>query len=165
MGESVRRNIVRRSVVWRSPADLLLAAEALLLLAFFRACLMFLPVRRIVQAIARGPAPAIDAVQDAAVAQRVRWAVEAAARNSPIAFVCFPQALAGYAMLRRRGVQGTMVYGVARSPEGKLAAHTWLLVGERILLGAEGAAAFTPVQRWGHDGPAENTAYNGGEQR
>ena len=98
---------------------------------------------------------------DAVVAQRVRWAVEAVARHSPVRFVCFPQTLAGYAMLRRRGVEGTVVYGVARSPAGRLTAHTWLLVGERILLGAEGTGAFTPVERWGR-GPAENTAYDGG---
>ncbi len=166
--------MVRRRTVRRSPAELLLAAEALLLLAFFRVCLALVPVRRIVQTIARGPASdatrgdaksdgceaeatvggagrgeSAAACPDVAVARRVRWAVEAVARHSPVRFVCFPQTLAGYAMLRRRGVRGTMVYGVARSPAGKLTAHTWLLVGDRVVLGAEGADEFTPVERWG----------------
>jgi hypothetical protein len=83
------------------------------------------------------------------IARRVRWAVEAVARHSPIAFVCFPQTLAGYTMLRRRGVPSTMVYGVARSAAGKLTAHTWLLVGDRVVLGGEGSVQFTPVERWG----------------
>jgi hypothetical protein len=170
MGGTVRRRIYRRS-----PAEWLLAAEALLLLAFFRVCLVVVPVHRIVLTIARGPAAertgdeadsevaarerraATDKMREkktaqcaaAEIARRVRWAVEAVARHSPIAFVCFPQTLAGYTMLRRRGVRSTMVYGVARAADGKLIAHTWLVVGDRVVLGGEGSAQFTPVERWG----------------
>jgi len=149
--------------VRRSPSELLLAAEALLLLAFFRACLLVFPVYRIIRAITRSPAvehgneealTRYGVERDAAmqadeVALRVRWAVEAIARHSPIAIVCFPQTLAGYTMLRRRGVQSTVVYGVARSPVNKLTAHTWLMMGSRVVLGGEGSAQFTPVERWG----------------
>jgi hypothetical protein len=170
MGGTVRCRIYRRS-----PAEWLLAAEALLLLAFFRVCLVVVPVHRIVLTIARGPA--VDRIDDEAdsevaarergaatdemrekntaecaaaeIARRVRWAVEAVARHSPAAFVCFPQTLAGYTMLRRRGVRSTMVYGVARAADGKLIAHTWLVVGDRVVLGGEGSAQFTPVERWG----------------
>jgi hypothetical protein len=156
--------------VRRGPAELLLAAEALLLLVFFRVCLVVVPVYRIIRTITRGPAlerangetaegenetAAKNDAERAAeaqrgeIARRVRWAVEAVARHSPIAFVCFPQTLAGYTMLRRRGVASTMVYGVARSPVNKLTAHTWLMVGDRVVLGGEGSAQFTPVERWG----------------
>lgn len=170
MGGTVRRRIYRRS-----PAEWLLAAEALLLLAFFRVCLVVVPVHRIVLMIARGPAvdraydeadsevaarerrAATDEMREkntaesaaAEIARRVRWAVEAVARHSPVAFVCFPQTLAGYTMLRRRGVPGMMVYGLARAGDGKLIAHTWLVVGDKVVLGGEGSAQFTPVERWG----------------
>ena len=144
--------------------------EALLLLAFFRVCLVVVPVYRIIRMITRGPAidrTSVGTVDDESeelekngeeiaaaaqmleIARRVRWAVEAVARHSPVAFVCFPQTLAGYTMLRRRGVQSTMVYGVARSPVNKLTAHTWLMVGDKVVLGGEGSAPFTPVERWG----------------
>jgi hypothetical protein len=146
-------------IVRRRPSELLLAAEALLLLVFFRVCLVVVPVHRIILTITRGPAVK-DADEETAakndaertaeeIARRVRWAVEAIARHSPIAFVCFPQTLAGYTMLRRRGVASTMVYGVARSPVNKLTAHTWLMMGDRVVLGGEGSAQFTPVERWG----------------
>ena len=152
---------------------MLLAAEALVLLVFFRICLVVVPVHTIILTITRGPAGAetdgetgtgeSDAGADESemrkkndakraaeeIARRVRWAVEAVARHSPIRFVCFPQTLAGYTMLRRRGVPSTMVYGVARSATGKLMAHTWLVVGDRVVLGGEGSAPFTPVERWG----------------
>ncbi len=165
MGETVRRRFFRRG-----PAEIMLAAEALALLVFFRVCLVLVPVYAIIRTITRGPA--IDRSTDEAgageneerekndeesaaearieeTARRVRWAVEAVARHSPIAFVCFPQTLAGYVMLRRRGVPSTMVYGVARSPVNKLTAHTWLMVGDKVVLGGEGSAPFTPVERWG----------------
>jgi len=135
-------------IAHRKRTDVLLAAEALTLLAFFRVCLVLVPVKRIIRALTSTPTGKPFARDPKSVARRVRWAVEAVSRNSPAAFVCFPQTLAGYAMLRRRHVLSTMVYGVARSPQGKLIAHTWLTVGDRIVLGGEGSAAFTPVERW-----------------
>jgi hypothetical protein len=127
-----------------------MAAEALVLLAIFRVCLAVVPVRRIIGAITHrkaGPETSV-AAGAAAAARRVQWAVSAAARHSVMEFVCFPQALAGYTMLRWRGVKSTVVYGVARSPEGELQAHTWLMVGEKTVLGGETAGEFTAVERW-----------------
>jgi len=141
----------------RRAGEWTMAAEALALLAFFRVCLAVAPVKAIIGTMTRagttrgggdGDAEAYDAAS-LEVAQRVRWAVEAAARRSWVEFVCFPQTLAGYAMLRRRGVPSTMVYGVTRSKEGELIAHTWLTMGERVVLGGEGAGEFGVVERWG----------------
>jgi hypothetical protein len=141
------------NITHRRPADILLATEAFLLLAFFRSALAFVPVRRILRTITRSqstePLPQTTLDEPTlAQALRVRWAVEAATRNSAAKFVCFPQTLAGYTMLRRRGIPSTMVYGVARSPEGELIAHTWLTLGDRVVLGGEGSGAFTPVDHW-----------------
>ena len=140
----------------RTLGDLLLATEALLLLSLFRACLTLFPVRHILGAITANRSAGVNAdatpVQQAtaiARALRVRWAIEAVTRNSIARFVCLPQALAGYTMLRLRRIPGTMVFGVARSPAGQLIAHTWLLtLGERIVLGGNGSAAFTPISHW-----------------
>jgi len=140
-------------IVRRGPAELFLTAEALVLLVIFRVCLAVVPVRRIIGAIAHGKRAQTS--DDAAVAERaaftarrVQWAVSAAARHSVVEFVCFPQALAGYTMLRWRGVPSTIVYGVARSPEGELRAHTWLTVGDRMVLGGESADEFSALERW-----------------
>lgn len=130
-----------------------MAAEALVLLAFFRVCLAVVPVRRIIGAITHGKAGEEAETTEAseaslAVARKVQWAVSAAARHSAVEFVCFPQTLAGYMMLRWRGVDGTMIYGVMRSPEGELLAHTWLMVGDGMVLGGEGAGVFREIERW-----------------
>ena len=131
-----------------------MAAESLVLLAAFRIALAIWPVRRIMSAVSgRGSGSRSESVADPAeqsrvIARRVEWAVRAAARHSPVEFVCFPQALAGYAMLRRRRIPSTLVYGVARSESGELLAHTWLTVGEDVVLGGEVAAEFTAIERW-----------------
>ena len=139
----------------RKAADLLLSAEALALLTAFRVSLLLVPFRRILRAITRlqpelelhpeTEAPSALAI-DTAI--RVRWAVEAVSRNAPARFVCFPQSLAAFVMLRRRGVPTTIVYGVGHSHTGQLIAHTWLALGDRIVVGGEGSDAFQPIERW-----------------
>jgi hypothetical protein len=143
-------------IVRRRPAELLLAIEALVLLVFFRACLALIPVRRIIQSITHGrtgvtPTPEPGQTADAQVlrtSRRVQWAVRAAARHSPVEFVCFPQTLAAYTMLRWRGVASTMVYGVSRSPQERLIAHTWLEAAGGCVVGGEEAAGFVAIDRW-----------------
>jgi Transglutaminase-like superfamily len=144
-------------IVRRRPGDLLLAVEALVLLAIFRVCLALVPVRRIIRAVthkrtetSNGARAEESAATESALdfARRVRWAVSAIARHSAVEFVCFPQALAGYTMLRWRNVPSMMVYGVTRSAEGELMAHTWLTVGDKIVLGGEVSDQFTPIERW-----------------
>lgn len=138
----------------RPAADLLLAGEALALLVAFRIALALIPVRRIIGSVTRGRAGdlasdiTMQTSQTRLTVLRVQWAVSAAARHSIVEFVCFPQALAGYTMLRMRGVPSMLVYGVAKSPTGNLMAHTWLTVGDDVVLGGEAANNFTPIERW-----------------
>ncbi len=130
-------------MIRRGPAGLLWATEALVLLAFFRICLAIIPSRRIIAAVTHGKAdlPSTDLNQADAgeremnVARRVQWAVRAVARHSAIKFVCFPQSLAAFTMLRWRHVPSIFVYGVGRSPEGKLVAHTWVEMGGGYVVG------------------------------
>lgn len=123
-----------------------------MLLAFFRVALLMIPVRRILKTLTRGHAGDETrggaSERELAVARRVQWAVRAVARHSPVEFVCFPQTLAAYTMLRLRKVRGTMVYGVRRSEEGALLAHTWLELGDGFVVGGEEAEGFTPIERW-----------------
>jgi hypothetical protein len=133
---------------------LLLEAFATLLMA--RCSLALLPVRWIFRWLERpldrpadsGPA----ASADADVVERIRWAVLSVARYGPLSFVCFPQALAAHAMLRRRAISSIMHYGVRRSADRKMRAHTWLEVDHRMLLGGESALLFAPIHSTGSTG-------------
>ena len=126
------------------PSDLLLLAEAFLLLHASRIALKRIPLSRLVDWLRR-PGHGYDVLESEKTAIRVRWAILAVARRRPGSFVCFPQSLAAYAMLRRRSIPSVLNYGVNRSPSNELRAHTWLKVGELIVVGGEEAAEFTVV--------------------
>ena len=62
------------------------------------------------------------------VAHAVAWAVQCAARQVPFKAVCLQQAVAAKHMLRQRGVQGVVHFGVAKDGDGRdaLEIHAWL---------------------------------------
>lgn len=151
-GSSDRVESRRESRVakWRRlpMARRLLLLEAFASLVAARVALALLPVRVIFRWLG-SPLRRARARAQSDIAEQVRWAVLTAARYGPGTFVCFPQALAAHAMLRRRGIPSVMHYGVRRSLDQQLRAHTWLEVGERMLLGGEGAPLFVPVHSSG----------------
>jgi hypothetical protein len=128
---------------------LLVEAFAMLLVA--RCSLSLLPVRWIFRWLER-PVQRRGSSAKPAVVERIRWAVLSAARYGPLSFVCFPQAVAAHAMLRRRGISSIMHYGVRRSADRKMRAHTWLEVDHRMLLGGESAPLFAPIHSTGTTG-------------
>jgi hypothetical protein len=136
----------------RNLRDISAACEAAVLLLFFRIALTVFPVRRIFRALTRGQQSnsvvgPLDARQIEAV-RRVQWAVAAVSPRLPVEVVCFPQALAAYTMLRMRAVASTIVYGVARLPEGWLIAHTWVEAAGGFVIGGEGSERFSAIERW-----------------
>jgi hypothetical protein len=67
----------------------------------------------------------------------VAWAVAVASRFVPKA-TCLVQALAGQALLARRGHAARLHIGVSK-PEGRFEAHAWLEDEGRPILGAPGS--------------------------
>lgn len=76
-------------------------------------------------------------------AQAVGRAIRRAAERLPFAAVCLPQALAAHALLRRRGIPGTLHLGVRRTEDGTLPAHAWLSCHSTPILGHEEIDTFT----------------------
>lgn len=74
------------------------------------------------------------------IAQRLRRVVYRMPRQP----TCFVQAMAGYLLLRRQGLTASIRLSV-RKIDGKLTAHAWQLSGDQVILGAEGADAYTPL--------------------
>ena len=125
-------------------ADKLLLLEALLALASARLAMFLLPFRSIAAWMGtRGAqSPAAASPEDLRIAQKVGWAVAALARRVPWDSRCLAQALAGSAMLRRRGLEGTVNFGARRDQSTPLAAHAWLRFGPAIITGASGHESF-----------------------
>jgi hypothetical protein len=125
-------------------ADVILLAATFTLLLGSRFALRLLPARRIFSWLQR-PQRRAPAVEPAAYARRVRWAVVTAAHHSPFEMVCFPQAIAAALLLRRQGIASVLHYGVLRDESEALHAHTWLDAAGMTVVGGEAAAEFTPV--------------------
>jgi hypothetical protein len=120
-------------------ADWLLLGEALLALGWASLAIRILPFRRVAASASRPRAPAR---RRATAAAKICWAVEAWARRVPWKAVCFQRGLAAHVMLRRRGLNSILHYGVARKEGEGLSAHVWVSLDGPILLGGREAPDF-----------------------
>ena len=128
--------------------------EAALLLTLARIALRCAPFPRIAprlgvflppqEARARVSQPD-DPERAARLAERIGWAVRAAARHLPFEIVCLPQAMAAHLMLRRRGVASVLHFGVAKGTTKPFDAHAWLDAAGVEVTGYPIAGAFTEI--------------------
>ena len=127
-----------------SPAQKRLLREAFGALATARIVLACIPFRRIAAWLGTKGAESAASVtpEQAQLAEQVGWAVSAVARRIPWDGRCFAQALAATAMLRRRGVDGTVSFGVCEGATAGFEAHAWLRVGARMVTGGAGYERF-----------------------
>lgn len=126
-----RRDIGARDALW--------LAIAILELARARADHARRPLTELLAAPALAKRPPLRP-PDAA---RLAWAIEAAAARVPWRSDCLIRALAARRWLARLGVCAELRLGVARAGES-LAAHAWLTLDGRPLVGGDGAG-LTPI--------------------
>ena len=124
-----------------SPAERLLLAEAAVTLCLAALAIRLLPFRRTVGfgAISLGSKAGLPLPS-------LLWAIDAAARRMPFRAACFERGLAAQRMLRRRGQDARLHYGVA--PGERLQAHVWVTLRGTIVEGAATAARHTEVGAW-----------------
>jgi hypothetical protein len=123
-----------------------LLAESVMCLIAARLAIALVPMPWLLRRVGtlqqeNGPEPG---PVDGATARRVASAIRAIGRRLPSLGSCLAQALAGHAMLRRRGIPCTVCLGLARK-DGRLAAHAVLRSGRVVLTGAEVQEEYTPV--------------------
>jgi hypothetical protein len=131
-----------RRVMQLPAADIALTIEAACMLTFFRIALNFLPVQRLTAWMGRAAHSPLSPAEPAQTLRRIEWSIDAVVRHVPLSFVCFPQCLAAYFMLRRRHIASKLFYGVTRDAD-QLKAHTWVKVGDRTVVGGELESHFT----------------------
>jgi hypothetical protein len=117
--------------------------EALIALALARAAMACLPFRRIAHWLGTPGAqgPPMASPEDTGIAREVGWAVGALGRRVPWDGRCLAQALAATALLRRRGLEGTVSFG-ARPGTNTFDAHAWVRLGSCPVTGGEGQDTF-----------------------
>jgi len=122
-----------RRAGWR---EVVLVAEAGAALALAAAVLHLLPFRRAIR-FASGGSPGSGAGLEPDMLRRIERSVERAARRVPWRTVCLQKGLALQWMLRRRGVDARLHYGIGKDDAGALCAHVWVSAGETLLTGGE----------------------------
>ena len=75
----------------------------------------------------------------------VRWAIDAATRHLPWNPVCIQRGLAAQWMLRRRGIDARLHYGLTRDDAEALRAHVWVEARGEIFVGEEDAGHYVRV--------------------
>jgi len=78
----------------------------------------------------------------------IAWAIDYVGAQPRMDALCLPRALAAHAMLRRRGIASRLCLGVAHDG-GEFAAHAWIEVDEKKIVGGEEAGAFTQIAAFG----------------
>jgi hypothetical protein len=134
----------RRNPAARSLGEIALAAEAALCLVWAGMAIRILPFAAVARLAGRTP-PAQPRIPDPEAVARIGWAVEAAARRAPWPVLCFERGLAAHAILRRRGLNSTLIYGARGAGAGGPDAHVWVRVGDQIVVGGESAAAYATL--------------------
>ncbi len=138
----------------RPGADRRLLVEAFCLLALARFEILVAPFRRVTpfrgQIMAESPCLAPESE---ALAERISWAVQAAAHYTPWESKCLAQAMAAMMMLKRCGVGSTLYVGLAKDAKAGLSGHAWLRCGEKILTGGPVHEQFTVIAHFAESRP------------
>ncbi|NJC06552.1 DNA-binding transcriptional LysR family regulator [Sphingomonas kaistensis] len=118
--------------------------EAGLALATASAATRLLPFKRY---IALGARPVGQ--DQRAIGDEMARIVDALGRRLPFRSVCLQQGIALQWMLRRRGVDAVLHYGVQLPKSGgEIRAHVWVSVDDRVVLGAPQHADYAEVARY-----------------
>ena len=119
----------------------ILLIEAIVALSAASAAVRLLPFKRAVRLGSR----TLAAPEGAASTGEASWAIETAARNVPWRAMCIQKGIALQWMLRRRGIDAMLHYGVGRDDAGELEAHVWVAAGDRVVIGGDEAPRFRVV--------------------
>ena len=94
-------------------------------------------------------------------ARRVTGIVHKVTAHAPFRAVCLPRAMAAQWMLRRRGVQSQLDFGVRRGEDGALRFHAWLSVAGETVMGGSEAGAYTAFEHADGGGGRSGRAASG----
>jgi hypothetical protein len=72
-------------------------------------------------------------------------AVRSVARQLPFRALCFEQGLALQRMLRKRGVDAHLNYGIGKNGLDQIEAHVWVTAGDRVVIGEQNLDGFRSV--------------------
>jgi hypothetical protein len=137
-----------RNLAALGPGGPALLAETAILLVRIRLGLTFSSLTQIQQSLL--PGVDLPTHMPPTALARLAWCVRNMARLVPAA-TCLTQGLALQALLHRRGVASELKLGVRRDGPDGLAAHAWVVVDGRVVIGggARDLAPFATIAKFG----------------
>ena len=127
-------------------ADKWLFLRAVFWLSVARIRLAVTPFRRLVERLAEQNGAHV-AEADPEYAERVGYAVRAAAVAVPWRSDCFPQAIAAQSLLGTQGYATTIHLGVENAGADDIAGHAWLTCGGVVVTGGGELERYTEMHR------------------
>lgn len=133
-----------------------LLLEAMIWLALARLALVLFSFRIVAAHLGEACSPTVAAGRinqsisdpgETDTAKAVGWAIRFMASRVPFRAVCLQQGVAAKMMLRRRGIQSALHFGVAPKAAG-LDAHAWLDTAGAKVTGYPVANRFTELACW-----------------
>lgn len=106
-----------------------LLCEAFIRLAYVRALLVFLPIRRMLPYTSGEPAGGAVQPDEHDLRRDIHWAVVVASRLLPRRTDCLPRSIVQSRMQRRRRLSGVLYIGVRRDAGAEFRAHAWVAGG------------------------------------
>lgn len=123
-----------------------LLAEAALFLGLSRFSVLVFPFRWLVPLLGQHMAETavFYDIENNEIVTAIAQTIHVMSRHLPWTCNCFAQALAGKMMLRRRGIDSTIYFGLAtgNNSNPRLCAHAWLRHGDVVLTGLQGVEQF-----------------------
>jgi hypothetical protein len=116
--------------------------EAYRFMGFSRFLVLTRPFKQIAPGLGTMDAPETVPATDMRVTRKVAWAIRTAAKFTPWKSNCLAQGLAGWRMLKRRGLPAALYFGVAKDETDRMIAHAWLRSGEYFICGGDGSKRY-----------------------
>jgi len=127
--------------------DKLLFLEAVFLDLIFRMIILFIPLKYYAFLIGK-QGEKTSASEELLINNEIKSVLRASKRAFRVSLwesVCFDKALTVKHMLKRRGIQTTIYFGLQKDGKNMLNAHAWLRYGKYIIAGRVGMEKFTVV--------------------
>jgi hypothetical protein len=121
----------------------LILLESVILLGLTRLAVLIVPFR-LIQPFLRSDLRQSSKASTSKKVEQIRYSIAAASNFLPWRNVCLNQAITAKLMLNRRGLPNTLVLGV-QSQSDQLAAHAWVCVGEKIVIGEKSYQDYQPI--------------------
>jgi hypothetical protein len=126
------------------PSERWLLIQAALLVLAARLGLWLLPFRAVPSVLERLAWLIARRSSMRVAPERIAWAVVAVSPYIPLA-TCLTQALAARALLARLGYSALLRIGVARAAHGQIAAHAWVELDGRAIIGGAISGRYVPL--------------------